>query len=119
MQRQTAAFNTAFVPLSLIIILITALPYVGFGQFTVGGNASSQGGDCYQLTPATIGNKGYVYRNASISLNNEFSIKFRVNLGTNNNGGDGMMFVLRDTFCLLYTSPSPRDSDSSRMPSSA
>lgn len=98
MQRQTAAFNKAFVPFSVIIILITVLPYVGFGQFTFGGNASSQGGDCYQLTPATIGNKGYVYRNASISLNNEFSIKFRVNLGTNNNGGDGMMFVLRDTF---------------------
>ena len=29
------------------------------------------------------------------------------------------LFYLRDRVCLLYTSPSPRDSDSSRMPSSA
>ena len=28
-------------------------------------------------------------------------------------------FDLSDIVCLLYTSPSPRDSDSSRMPSSA
>ena len=28
-------------------------------------------------------------------------------------------YVLRATFCLLYTSPSPRDVEESRMPSSA
>ena len=31
----------------------------------------------------------------------------------------GCKAVEADIFCLLYTSPSPRDSDSSRMPSSA
>ena len=32
--------------------------------------------------------------------------------------GSGKGFAISN-FCLLYTSPSPRDSDSSRMPSSA
>ena len=34
---------------------------------------------------------------------------------------DGLLFIVIDGFyiCLLYTSPSPRDEESSRMPSSA
>ena len=37
------------------------------------------------------------------------------------NGLDGFLIPRSDAYrgCLLYTSPSPRDSDSSRMPSSA
>ena len=31
----------------------------------------------------------------------------------------GMMMVAKAGFCLLYTSPSPRDVEESRMPSSA
>ena len=31
----------------------------------------------------------------------------------------GQIFALKDTHCLLYTSPSPRDATLSRMPSSA
>ena len=33
--------------------------------------------------------------------------------------GDPMRLIGTSKTCLLYTSPSPRDSDSSRMPSSA
>ena len=32
---------------------------------------------------------------------------------------DAKLIFYRDRHCLLYTSPSPRDSDTSRMPSSA
>ena len=32
---------------------------------------------------------------------------------------DPQSYIEDNTYCLLYTSPSPRDSDSSRMPSSA
>lgn len=70
---------------------------MGVAQFTYGGSTTNNGGDCFELTPATIGSLGYVYRNAPISLNDTFHLKFRVNLGTNNGGGDGIMFVLRDT----------------------
>ena len=40
---------------------------------------------------------------------------------TNLNEFDGMFCMggPMDTYCLLYTSPSPRDRSSSRMPSSA
>ena len=34
-------------------------------------------------------------------------------------GGDCTNFASQCIYCLLYTSPSPRDSTSSRMPSSA
>ena len=34
-------------------------------------------------------------------------------------GGDIHLLVAGDTSCLLYTSPSPRDLSTSRMPSSA
>ena len=34
-------------------------------------------------------------------------------------GGNANVFVAENVSCLLYTSPSPRDSTSSRMPSSA
>ena len=34
-------------------------------------------------------------------------------------GGIGMGFGVTSTTCLLYTSPSPRDRQKSRMPSSA
>ena len=35
------------------------------------------------------------------------------------NGGEAVSANLENQFCLLYTSPSPRDQRGSRMPSSA
>ena len=40
-------------------------------------------------------------------------------IGTMTNVGEGLPSGVRDTPCLLYTSPSPRDRQKSRMPSSA
>ena len=44
-------------------------------------------------------------------------------IGPGHNGGDGAVIArelfLKGYFCLLYTSPSPRDRTRSRMPSSA
>ena len=50
-----------------------------------------------------------------------------VTIGNQTVGGDGKLFVMAgpcviedpDRICLLYTSPSPRDRQKSRMPSSA
>jgi len=74
----------------------------GLSQFTVGGTAISTGVDCYQLTAALGSQAGYVYQNAALNLNEPFNYKFQVNLGTNNAGADGIMFVLRGSLGVPY-----------------
>ena len=71
-------------------------------QYTIGGSASSIGGGCYQLTSATNSQAGYVYQNQAINLNEAFNYKFRVYLGTNNGGADGIVFVLRGSLGTPY-----------------
>lgn len=86
-----------------LLVAIWLLALVGFAplcqaQFIIGGAASSLGSGCYQLTPGSTDQKGYVYSTSAIDLNDTIYMKFRVNLGSNNgNGADGIMFVLRDT----------------------
>lgn len=84
--------------LALFMLFIS----VGFSQFTVGGTATTSGPDCFQLTANLASQAGYVYQNAAINLNNPFNYKFTVNLGTNNAGADGIMFVLRGTLGVPY-----------------
>lgn len=71
-------------------------------QFTIGGTAISSGNDCYQLTAALNSQAGYVYQNAPLNLNQPFNYKFTVNLGTNNGGADGIIFVLRGSLGVPY-----------------
>ena len=70
------------------------------------------------------------YKNKNPVLSSFGNIKFRSSLvieihDDNNNNGIGEIWCNfpnhggRYRFCLLYTSPSPRDDISSRMPSSA
>lgn len=87
----------------LWFITLTAIICVGLvttaeAQYTIGQDASSLGSGCWQLTPSTTSQKGYVYSTTAIDLSSAFELKFQINLGANNsNGADGIMFVLRDT----------------------
>ncbi|MDP4935345.1 MAG: gliding motility-associated C-terminal domain-containing protein [Salibacteraceae bacterium] len=83
-------------------IFVFILSNNALSQFTIGGNASSLGGDCYRLTSALNSQAGYVYQNAPLNLNEPFDYKFRVYLGTNNGGADGIVFVLRGSLGLPY-----------------
>ena len=71
-------------------------------QYTIGGNASNQGGGCFQLTAASNSQAGYVYQNATINLNEPFDYRFSVYLGSNNGGADGIVFVLRGSLGNPY-----------------
>jgi len=86
----------------LLTMVILLCSYSVFSQFTIGGNAISTGNDCYQLTAALNIQSGYVYQNSALNLNEPFNYKFQVNLGTNNGGADGIMFVLRGTLAAPY-----------------
>ena len=88
----------------------------------------------YRLTNASTYNYGSVFRqgspnNGRVDLRGDFVIKADLYLGDkDSNGGSGIAFNITRNFnqaslyyygCLLYTSPSPRDRQKSRMPSSA
>lgn len=85
-----------------IVYLLVALPLEAVGQFTIGGSAASLGNDCYRLTLAANSQAGYVYQNTPINLNQPFNYKYQVNLGSNNGGADGIVFVLRGSLGTPY-----------------
>jgi gliding motility-associated-like protein len=85
-----------------LLVLLFVFSHTLEAQYTIGGTASSLGGDCYRLTAASNSQAGYVYQNAAIDLNEAFDLTFDVYLGTNNGGADGIVFVLRGTLAAPY-----------------
>lgn len=64
-------------------------------QYQVNGDADSLSCNCYLLTPDQNGQSGSVWNTNEIDLNNSFDFTFDVFLGYNNNGADGIAFVLQ------------------------
>lgn len=79
-------------------LLLIALFLGGHGrsQYLVGGDAEAIGGDCFRLTVNEAFEGGYVYEQTSIDLTEPFDLQFYVQLGANDGGADGIVFVLRD-----------------------
>lgn len=72
------------------------LPFSGWSQYVINGNAIDLGGNCYQLTPAAYYQGGAVWFQNKITLNENLNVQGTLNLGTNDGGGaDGMAFVLQ------------------------
>lgn len=67
-----------------------------FGQYTVTGNASQTSCGEWTVTPDAVSQTGSFYQNATIDLTNNFTLKFSVNFGCDNNGGCGLVFVMRN-----------------------
>ncbi len=64
-------------------------------QYQVNGNADSLSCNCYLLTDDLNGQSGSVWNINEIDLNNSFDFTFDVFLGYNDNGADGIAFVLQ------------------------
>jgi gliding motility-associated-like protein len=81
----------------LTLILVGLAPLSTFGQLTTTGDAIAlpQCGK-YQLTNSNGGQTGGVYNATPIDVTSDFSLKFCVNFGDNDFGGDGMAFSLQD-----------------------
>ena len=60
-------------------------------------------------------------KNLKVLNNINLTVKKKETISSVGESGSGKtsLIMLIGGFCLLYTSPSPRDSDQSRMPSSA
>tara|TARA_B110000967_G_C18887773_1_gene565163 strand:- start:1213 stop:3237 length:2025 start_codon:yes stop_codon:yes gene_type:complete len=71
-------------------------------QYTLQGDATATGSNCYQLTDALPNEIGAVWYDETINLEQPFQLQFKMNFGTNdgaggssNPGADGMMFVMQ------------------------
>lgn len=65
------------------------------GQFILNGTATQLDQDCYQLTSTAIAQIASIWKEDQISLTNSFDLKFNLNLGCNDVGADGIVFVLQ------------------------
>jgi PKD repeat protein len=81
----------------LALIFGTFISTAAMSQMTMAGSASQLGGcDCYQITPASIAQKGAIWSPSPLDLANDFDMSFEVYLGANDGGADGMTFVLQE-----------------------
>lgn len=82
----------------LLFFLTIFAHYVG-AQFTLNGDAFQDNNcpNCYILTPNTLSQIGSAWQNSQISLNNSFDYSFKIYLGNNTAGADGIAFVLQNT----------------------
>jgi len=81
----------------LALIFSAFLSTAAMSQMTMAGAATQLGGcDCYQLTAATIAQKGAIWSPSPLDLANDFDMSFEVYLGANDGGADGMTFVLQE-----------------------
>lgn len=68
----------------------------GVASYVMNGNASSMGGDCYQVTPAAQWQNGAFWSNTQIDLLTDFNLQFEINLGSSDSAGaDGVVFVMQ------------------------
>ncbi|UTW62146.1 T9SS type A sorting domain-containing protein [bacterium SCSIO 12741] len=65
-------------------------------SISIAGNASKTTCTCYQITEDVPNQAGAIWSDDVIDLNNPFSICFDANFGTQDVGGDGMAFILKD-----------------------
>ncbi|MGA0555763.1 lectin-like domain-containing protein [Larkinella sp. VNQ87] len=82
----------------LFAALIWVFAWVGADAqpYKLLGGATALGGDCYQITKAAPNQRGVVWRNDKIKLNEPFDLEFLMNFGDRDqNGSDGMVFILQ------------------------
>lgn len=63
-------------------------------QYTTYGDATSQGADCFRLTPDAATQAGAIASNKQYSLDSDFVISATLNFGTDANGADGIAFIM-------------------------
>ena len=77
----------------LAIILSFSTEITHAQTFTTVASATSQGNNCWQLTPNINNRNGAIWNTQQINLNNPFDITFHITQTTT--GADGMAFVLQ------------------------
>ena len=79
----------------LLLLFAAFITTSAIAQYTVNGNATKDNCNCYTLTKNINTQSGSVWNNNKIDLSQSFNFTFDVFLGCNDNGADGMAFVLQ------------------------
>ncbi|MEI7735903.1 MAG: PKD domain-containing protein [Ferruginibacter sp.] len=79
--------------LGIVIFFAFCLPLSA--QYTLNGYATQDACNAYTLTQAAANQNGSVWNNNKINITQSFDYKFDVNLGSNDLGADGIVFVLQ------------------------
>ncbi|HMQ61345.1 MAG TPA: HYR domain-containing protein, partial [Flavilitoribacter sp.] len=86
--------NTCLIS-ALIFFISTAVP-LSAQDYILNGDAVDLGGECFQLTPDSTFKTGAVWYQEKISLEHNFTIRFKANFGDKDSlGGGGIAFVLQ------------------------
>ena len=96
MMRIRLPYIDLFKKIGLLVAVWGAITLTAGAQsYVTNGSASSNGGNCFTLTPNSNGQNGSVWYPNRIDLRYDFDLKYSVNLGNNPGGADGMAFVLQ------------------------
>lgn len=79
----------------VLVSLFFGMALSARSAYVVNGSASSTGNDCFILTPDQGGQAGTVWYENYLSLNYNFDMTFQVYLGVNDEGADGIAFVMQ------------------------
>jgi len=81
---------------NLYLLFLVLTPLFSFGQYTVTGAANAANCNCFELSneanPNTVGS---FHSTTTLDLSVDFNLKFKVNFGCDNFGGEGMAFLLQ------------------------
>jgi hypothetical protein len=64
-------------------------------EYIYNGNAYYAGGDCYRITNNAAWQNSTLWNASQINLTNPFSLQFIINLGSNDAGADGVVFIMQ------------------------
>jgi len=82
----------------LFIIFLLVSPYFSHAQLnpTLIGDAQDSGDNCFVITPDLLSQVGGVWYDNPIDFDEDFTIFYQNNFGSNPNGADGMALVFKD-----------------------
>jgi gliding motility-associated-like protein len=81
------------ISVALFLLIFFSTPLLA--QYTLNGYATQDACNAYTLTQAVGNQNGSVWNNNKINLTQSFDFNFDVNLGSNDAGADGIVFVLQ------------------------
>ncbi|MFT6850501.1 MAG: hypothetical protein ACJATA_001315 [Sphingobacteriales bacterium] len=81
--------------LKISILIAFLFPQISQAQFVLNGNALDEGEGCFTITEASKNQAGSIWYLNRADLNQDFSVQFQLYLGCDNDGADGMAFVMQ------------------------